>query len=235
MRNILNFISTYFVQFKSSNIRDTLNTRLKLLTLFTFSIFVLHSCKKIDNLTPLSHEENFAVKFFTIKSTITGDLPAAIENLKQENNKTGFVNKLPANCGLPIWDKALLPKPTNGEANDIVIPLTLNNTNLSSIIVAHRLKDSYEIRYYSVGQLYDLAHQQNFTPAQKKIAENDLRLFFFLENRSFGTKIFYHIPADLFADYKTLDSEGNKTIEISKPEIQVGANIVYHPCVEWEV
>jgi len=63
-------------------------------------------------------------------------------------------------------------------------------------------------------------------------------LFFYLENRCFGTKIFYHIPANLFADYKTLDAEGNKTINIGKSKTRgMEASATGHDdtCTEWEI
>ncbi len=194
----------------------------------------------MDIATPVLHEENFAEKFFATKATFSKEVTEAIEVLKQENKKTGFINTLPANCGLPVWDKVILSKPipfTTGNpiSHDIILPLTITGKNLASIIVAHKHGDNYDITYYSTDELYQVTHKQNFTPAEIKKAENNLRLFFFLENRVFGTTTFYHIPAKLFADNTTLDADGNKTIEIRKSATTNGANSVYYPCTEWEV
>src|SRR5204862_6246913 len=118
--------------------------------LLSFMLLLQQSCKKTDNAfnNPV-HEIDFSKKFFETKEPPTEAIATIIEKLKKENERTGFVNKLPAHCGLPVWDKLLQNQAVNsnqatqaassliqvadaGGDTLIIIPLTENSKELSS-------------------------------------------------------------------------------------------------------
>src|SRR5882724_2764853 len=54
-----------------------------------------------------------------------------------------------------------------------------------------------------------------------------------MENQTFGTTSFYHIPADLFASTTALDADGNKTITIKPTEPQDTNSSLVTVCVTY--
>jgi uncharacterized membrane protein YgcG len=214
-----------------------LKTLLKLLIVFTFSAFIFVSCTKIDLQNLVLHQENFAKKFFSTKqSTVNKDVQEIITKLKEQNTKSGFVEKLPRNYGLPIWEKSgyvstntsgnkLTESLTSGDY--IYVPLAETNKGLSAIIVAHQQNDSLDIRFYSKDYLYDVCHATDLDTAK---AENLLTLFFAMENYCFGTTVFHHIPAQLFKNSKEIDSNGDKIIRIKDNQDNQSTSSLIH-CV----
>jgi hypothetical protein len=189
-----------------------------------FSIF-FYSCKKTDfiqNAEPQSsiHDAHFKEQFF---KTTSKDLRILdiINKLKAEDDRTGFVDKLPANCGYPIWTKLILTKKEpvttlvsdDNASNTIIIPLSNTNENLSSIIAAKPVDGGFDIDCRTPENLYTETHTHIFDSAA---VANDLNMFFYMENRAFGTTKFYHIPVNFFKQSKTIDTDGNKTIEIAR-------------------
>jgi hypothetical protein len=203
-----------------------LRPKFLLLLLSIFFTLLFYSCKKTESFAEPSdwvQKENLAEKFFATKTATTKEIASIIEQLKKENASSDFINKLPANIGLPVWDKVVLQKekiPTDGfgisigsnsSTADIILPLTTNNTGLSGILMAHPITDGYTISSYTIDQLYSVCHGNNIDTVR---AKRELVLFFYLENQVFGTTKFYHIPAKLFPKSKQLDADGNKTITI---------------------
>jgi hypothetical protein len=206
---------------------NRLRPKLLLLLLSFVFTFLFYSCKKTDSFTePPVQKENLAEKFFETKTPLTKEIAGIIEQLKKENAASNFINKLPANIGLPVWNKVALQKEPDYAASsnsfgfyagsdsataDIILPLTNNNTGLSGILMAHPTTDGYTISSYTIDQLYSVCHGNKIDTAR---ATRELVLFFYLENLVFGTTKFYHIPAKLFPKSTVLDADGNKTINI---------------------
>lgn len=213
-----------------------------------FLLVIQQSCKKTNfDQTPSASAIDFEKHFFQLSENASTDAQYAVRLLKKENERSGFVNKLPQNCGLPVWDKLILTsrKRTSvisresedsiGIDTDIIIPLTITQQELSSILYAHRVGDHYEISLYDVNRLAAECHKETFTPGDIKKTENDLRLFFFFENRVFGTTRFYHIPNVLFPNIGTCGNDGLKTIYLGSDSIPDTQNIVPEECEEWEI
>jgi hypothetical protein len=80
-----------------------LRPKFLLLLLSVFSTFLFNSCKKEESFTeaPIK-KENLAEKFFATKTPPTKEIASIIEQLKKENASSDFINKLPANIGLPV-------------------------------------------------------------------------------------------------------------------------------------
>ncbi|MBK8611493.1 MAG: hypothetical protein IPL84_16530 [Chitinophagaceae bacterium] len=72
--------------------------------IFISAAFIFYSCTKIDTKTPAFHSADFAEKFFLTEVPHNKEVSSVIELLKKENGNSGFVNKLPFKCGLPVWD-----------------------------------------------------------------------------------------------------------------------------------
>lgn len=189
--------------------RQQIIVRKTLRKLLLFSIIIsciLFSCKKIDTTPAKLHGSNFAEIFFESKTTPSKEVADVIEKLKAQNERNNFVHNLPANCGLPLWDKVVFPKQNNpaqsfGEdgsitTDNVLIPLTVNGYNISTLITGVRISDtSYRIKWYTINDLYNLCHVQNKNIRQ---AESLLSMFLYMESSVFNKVDFYNIPKDLF-------------------------------------
>lgn len=203
---------------------------------------MFQSCKKVDvSVEQAKTIETIAKNFFSYKQTYSSAVISIINKLKTENERTGFVNKLPANCGLPVWDKLIVTSKTSqsssfGEDSSdiIIIPLTITNNTLSSILVVMENDDNtYSINCYTTnGYLYYTTHGTN---VDKPMAETFLTIFFYMENRTYGVTKFYHIPQNLFSNFTALDSNGNKTINIKNVDTTTQTSLAPYICVEYEV
>ena len=198
---------------------------LSIIFLLCFLFTLFNSCKKNDFSTVQpTHEAGFVQKFFSLKHPVNDTVAGIMAKLKAENDRTGFVNKLPTNCGLPIWDKLVmkykkaLPSFAAGEdsaINNILIPLTTTNQDLSAIIVATPVDSSYFVDCYtSNGYLYNIIHD---TAVNLTYSTGALITFMQMEYKTFGTTAFYHIPARFFPAYGKLDSIGDKTVNLAPP------------------
>jgi len=196
-----------------------------LITLLSFLLllFELQSCKKMDIDTySNSHDKKFIERFFTPKNTNNEKVNRIIRILKLENERTGFVGRLPNNCGFPVWEKFLLQKQhfASKNAEDslselIILPLTVNNENLSAIIIASGSENGgYIITCNTTNdQLYELCNYVNQDHIE---AERMLGVFMFMENHTFETTSFFQIPKDFFPSVRadTLNN-GTRAIEIA--------------------
>ncbi|MBL0145384.1 MAG: hypothetical protein IPP48_06130 [Chitinophagaceae bacterium] len=221
--------------------KTTAKKRFKVLLLYALLLSaIVFSCTKLDVSPPTPpHEVNFSQKFFETKKPVQPVVQNAINLLKAENERTKFVNKLPKNCGLPIWDKIVLEKPTSNNLVEdstvnYIIPLTITDSSLSSIIVVKNdtSGDTLQIDCYVTNDyLYNITHGTN---VDTTLAMHYLNVFFYMENKAFETTTFYHIPPNLFTNITTLDADGNKTITI-KDDTTSSSN--YAPitwvCVEY--
>jgi hypothetical protein len=207
--------------------RITAQKTLKKLLLFSLIVSnILFSCKKFDTNASVLHEENFAQKFFETKLQPGPEVATIIELLKAENERTGFVNKLPKYCGLPVWEKILITRQpennaeityssashgpsyneefTEGSSSTVIIPLSINNSNLSSLVVATISSSDVTVNCYTANDdLYNTTHGSN---VDTTAATKSLVLFFYMENRTYGSTTFYNLPEDLFPHVTSLDS-----------------------------
>jgi uncharacterized membrane protein YgcG len=225
----------------------------KLLLLSLIICSILFSCKKNDIEVTNFHDQNFVEKFFYTKTKPPQVVEDIIDKLKQENERTGFVSKLPKNCGVPVWEKIVIQKHAKHdemfegpakhgpsasfetfeeESNvNIIIPLSINNSNLSSIIVVEDLYNATIINCYTTNDyLYNVAHGAMIDTS---LAMQKLALFFYMENRTYGTTKFYHIPANLFLNSTTLDADGNKTITIDDDTTTSNVAPIVWICIDY--
>jgi hypothetical protein len=210
------------------------------LTLITLLFFfaVQQSCRKAEFYQSLSNADR-SEHFFRTGSTNKKVLDI-IAMLKSENENTGFVNKLPSKSGLPVWEKMIRQARSNSSAREgddssgnIIIPMTTNNEDLSSlIIVAERPDGTLDIQCKTTNEyLYSLTHG---SPLDTASAMYDLNMFFYMEHRAFGTTRFYHIPSTLFPNLGTPDTHGDKTVIIKDDTTGMGSIVpIVWVCVEY--
>jgi hypothetical protein len=184
---------------------------------FLFIIFFI-ACKKTDF---VSHQSKLstAEDFFKTKSQPSKKVASVIQSLRMENAKTGFVDKLPAHAGSPIWEKLAIKQGYDysrmgqGDSTEIfIIPLTENEQNLSSVIVAQELDSGFLINCYTASYLNGIAAGVNGNNIDA--VQNTLLLFFMMESKCFGTSEFHHIPRMTFPQSHLLGSDSNKIITI---------------------
>jgi hypothetical protein len=219
---------------------------LKKLLLFSIIVCsIFYSCKKLDVSYPGLQNQtlNFKENFFATKTNVNKEVAALIEKLKMENGRTDFVNKLPNDCGLPLWDKIQIMQTNTSslgqreadssviELDDatLIIPLSISNSALSSIIIAKPLDTGYSIECKTTNySLYNLCHK---SVADSSKAENELTLFLFMEKLCFGTTKFYNIPSHLFSKVTGTNTMG-KSVTIGNSE--TGSNFIQTICIEIE-
>ena len=123
---------------------------------FLFSIFVVQqSCTKID--TRHAGAADPVEKFFTIPAGTEPQVLRVINNLKEQNKLTGFINKLAQQEGYPVWNKVLASTKIQIAANLtssspdtlLYIPLVPANTHhVGSLIYARMNGSSMVLKLY---------------------------------------------------------------------------------------
>ncbi len=214
---------------------------LSLLLLFAALIYIGNSCTKFDLKNPVLHDESFVKKFFTTKTTPNKEVAGVIEKLKQENERNDFVSKLPAKCGLPVWDKLIILQKSvvsqrnsfldqdsiGNNGNTIIIPLTVSDEYLSALLFITQNEDgTYRINCITQDMLNQQVH---ITDADIAKNEQKLALFLYFENKIWGTSTFYHIPPNLFGGTGVHEGEEQeeKTLKLRDSTQSSESNLVY--------
>ncbi len=215
-------------------------------------LLVLQSCKKIDNHAyDYKHDTSFVQQFFYIKGSENKIVTSVIEQLKLKDKQTAFVSKLPENCGLPIWNKLVVQDPHFNVSNNltnranqklttntastnntiIFIPLTQNNTALSSILIIENIDGEISKIYCNTANdnLYNTTHGGN---VDITAASKNLSLFFYMENYVYGKTTFSNIPSNLLFKSTVIDSDSNKVITLQKGNEPDG-NFVQQVCITY--
>ncbi len=170
-------------------------------------VLVIYSlgCKKstIDLQNNIQQQN---VDFFKTTQALTTEQRVVFEMLKKKNETNHFVDFLPENSGNPIWHKMIFikqnsskQKTTDGNDEEVMLPLSQNNSNLSSILHIIKLpNDSLQLNIYSNDYFYQQTHQQNIDLPKAKAL---LGLFASMDYSTFGAKSFKNIPTSIFPEY----------------------------------
>ncbi|HMI77570.1 MAG TPA: hypothetical protein VK484_02195, partial [Ferruginibacter sp.] len=206
--------------------------------LFLFFFIFQQACKKTDlkvneTGTPNLITPGFEKSFFSTGKVVDDNILKIIGELKESNRKKNFVNKLPKNIGLPIWDKIkVTPLHSNrGEtfssgADVIIIPVSQSGTHLSAVLMAYPDSSGYNVICYSKDYLYDICHDER----NSDHAEYVLGLFMALENYVFGTIEFNNIPDYLFINnVLTIQTDSTKLAGM-EPNPNPVPNVVILQC-----
>lgn len=172
---------------------------LGVLTILFLFAATFYSCKKTDNIS-LNDRRSYIEKFFKEPAASSPELQAIIDLLKEENNKTGFLNTLPDNAGLPVWNKLIAQRTkTNYPARGIIadnvgnmlIPLSNDNSTLSALLFAMKHNNDYEFYCYDNNYAYGITFSDKYTITQREMV---IGLFMGMSNYVFGTDKFKSIP-----------------------------------------
>jgi|GEM_PF-6764719 len=183
----MHLLSTFFLRYRP------------FLLLPILLIFVQPSCRKQDFSTT-APGQGFTTDFFTPEKPVNKTIRHCIELLKQENERRNFVDALPKNLGMPLWEKMQLRKlqtsQARGDAGEHFMVIAFApGTYVSGLLIAVPVDTGYTTNYYSKEYLNFICHKSNKDIAD---AENLLGLFMLMENSIFNRTDFYHIPTDLF-------------------------------------
>ncbi len=189
-----------------------------LIFLLPFFIFISSGCRRIEVVkNPLNIRSEV---FFKTSKPVSSKIKNVIEKLKAENIKTEFVDKLQDKIGIPIWDKMIFTKDKKIQSRGVsdslekfIIPLTVNDKSLSSIINIKELTNgNLSVQNYTSNDyLYKKVYELN---ANIEKIEELFILFFYMENKTFGNNEFYNIPPKYFIGINHVDRNGNKIINI---------------------
>lgn len=128
-----------------------------LLVFLTVSICNFSCSKKLDISIPINSGNS---QFFSLRSNLSEPAARIYRIIQSANEKNHCIENLPINAGTPIWEKILLPgktesynqnaKRVNGIGTNqsisidevIVIPMTIDDKYLSSLIIGTISNDS---------------------------------------------------------------------------------------------
>lgn len=208
----------FFLSFRNNSIL------LSALSLFVLAICLIQSCKKTNVDGAGSIDAGYAYKFFTKPANSSAETDAAINLLRNENDKNDFISRLPAEAGVPVWNRLIEQRPTNktrlaerGTIGDrkgnLLIPLSNDNQTLSALLFAMKKDDKYEFYCYSNHYAYQVSFSDKYSIKQR---EKVMGLFMSMSNYVFGIHDFVGIPKDLFTDLKgAMPGKDDKTKRMS--------------------
>ena len=181
------------------------------LTLFLLTLF---SCR---NETFFSETQNSKreEEFFrnAIEKTNKYEFGEKLINaLKQRNKKTHFISKMSDQKGIPIWEHLIQFKPKlnhenktfvksdTDSASTIIIPLSGNNSNLSSLLfVKFESENNIQLNNITNSELKIWVNNNN---VDVNFREGILMTFLYVDQNIFGIEKFTNIPHDLFIGLK---------------------------------
>lgn len=181
-------------------------------------VIVYSSCKKNDTKVGKGNQQ-YAEKFFKKPVNSNEELTMLIGMLKTENEKSGFLNSLPENAGVPVWDKLVIGKPQlrpgdaargiiEDKGGNLLIPLSNDTKTLSALLFAMKKEDKYEFHCYNNNYAYGVVFGDSHS---KKEKERVMGLFMAMSNYVFGIKAFKNIPKDLFQNFASEPEENGLT------------------------
>lgn len=211
---------------------------IRYLTIFAILISIVivkTSCNKFDTNPNLLQQSKsyFVENFFTLKAPVNNDVKVIMQTLKNHQAKTGFINQLPHQYGMPIWQKSV--KQINNSyasrgdtttLNDgtIIVPFTITDSSISAILVAQPQGDTLKTFIYTKDHLYQAVHYDAF---DKTFAESLLNLFLFMENKVYGKQQFYHIPNKFYSDSVQIGLDGKKIIQLEDQSNDSSSNLIF--------
>lgn len=183
---------------------------LKNLLIYFLSITFFIGCKKTDTKTESPNSTSYAEKFFEKSLGINEQTEKLINLLKTENEKSNFLASLPANAGLPVWDKLIKDKSTQkgnkgqrgviaDKNGNFIIPLSNDNFTLSAVLFALYQGDKYNFYCYTNDYAYKVCNDPYYTVEER---EKVLALFLYMSNYVFNISEFQNIPKELFLDVR---------------------------------
>lgn len=185
--------------------------------LLGFLFLLLHSCRD-ENLIQKTEDSNLRNNADFFKHSSKGDNNLAarvrvdyITLLENYNQSTNFVEKMPDQRGMPIWEKMEVFNSQN--ATGLIIPLSFDNKTLSSILFV-TLNPKNTI--VGVNNLTN-SQLENYVFDSKNSVKNRESMFYTFmhtDNHTFGNEYFTNIPEDLFVGLKY--GEDKKRMRLKK-------------------
>jgi|GEM_PF-1337441 len=138
------------------------------LIVVSFVFALSPSCRKLKDVD-LKPENELVQKFFHIPEDASDELRDVIANIKKQEDKYHFVNRLTAKYGLPAWDKSIANVPVRNTPNAVsgrsatadslqifLIPFRANDSSVSSYLACARNGNDFTYRYYKKDNLSTL-------------------------------------------------------------------------------
>jgi hypothetical protein len=126
--------------------------------LLLFSFFFIHqSCTKLDTEKP--HLNDAVEKFFTVPAGTKSQVKRVMENLKEQNKLTGFINEIVKKEGYALWNKAMInTRPASYKSSlrnlqspvdtFIHIPLVLEGTEYVNSFILAKLNGTMTLQLF---------------------------------------------------------------------------------------
>jgi len=168
-----------------------------LFSFFLFSLILINSCRKLDQLEQKEHLQTTIEKeFFNIPDSLDARLLAVVQDIKKQDATHHFIADFSKNNGLPIWDKVVSNFTINYFSNDevpstsvanassdndnflVFIPLRSSDGSIKTYIACFYKNGKYHYRTY---KRHKLSKEHAATEEIRKFREAALSLFGFFE------------------------------------------------------
>ncbi|MDR2832412.1 MAG: hypothetical protein LBV67_01705, partial [Streptococcaceae bacterium] len=170
-----------------------------------------------------------------------------VQMLISENEKSHFVSKIIDQKGLPVWGKLMISKKSrpqskgedeNNDFDELIIPLSENGQNLSSILyVDKNLNNSFIFNNINNDILKNTIFNSQI---DKNYREQLLSSFLIVDKLVYDTPLYHNIPDDLYTFIPENTTYSNRRFSIhidenSQSETGDSAGFVAEICFTFEI
>lgn len=176
--------------------------------LITLSV-ILHSCRNEDLAKAEANPQRNNSDFFKHKSNLYAKTSIDYINiLEAYNREIDFLSKMPDQRGMPIWDKMRVVDTEN--VTGLMIPLSFDDETMSSVLFTTLDKGNRVtgVRNFDNAILSDIVYNESI---DLKLREKMFFTFIYMDNQTFGTKLFTNAPKGILDEMK-YDTENGRIL-----------------------
>lgn len=171
-----------------------------------FSLLLL-GCRNEDLTGQYMNSKREETFFETKLKDLSQEQQQILIFLQNENARTKFVSKLKDQTGIPVWDKMIirtnedienLGKANTEEETLLIIPVSKDEDELSSVIYAKKLNGTFQFNNITNEALRNFVFD---TSISTEIREEVLVSYLFADHHVYGTQHFARLPNDLLPKF----------------------------------
>jgi hypothetical protein len=129
----------------------------------TLSVVLFYACRKTEQRERQKAKSSNPTKFFGVKPGTDTVVAAIAEDVKRQDEKRHFVDKLIIRAGYPVWDKAKISE-KDGEGKQIFIPFVLEKTKQTRAMLIAKINNgdtAYRLLYNSRARHFGFDKKSN--------------------------------------------------------------------------
>ena len=201
---------------------------------------LMYACTKTD-FSYIEKQVNATEKFFVLPANTSKTVQRVAEELKRQNNLTGFIKEFAAKQGFAVWDKAVLVNTPVSQASIfgseasvteeadtlVLIPLVKENKDYVNSFIAAKVSSIVLIKFYEGGKYEEKPFTENFNSADTVTAEKYALQLILLDNYIFGRTKYKLTDPRLFSNISPLQENTSERILEIHQIVPVGESNLY--------